>query len=459
MEETVIESDRVDRYLVEKSLPLGLWRFAAPFMLAYFLQALYGAVDVFIVGQFCDEAAIAAVSTGAQLLQALTGLILGLSAGGTALIAYNVGAKDHEGAAKAIGSSATLFALIAVVATPLIAFFTNEFVDVMQTPVEAVEYTRRYCFIIACGLPFIIGYNVIGAIYRGFGDSTTPTVFVAIACVLNMLGDYLLVAVGGYGPQGAAIATVAAQGLSLALALVYMRVKRFEVDFHRRHFRWDGKATGKILEVGAPLALQDALTGVSFLVIIAIVNAMGVIPAAGMGVAERVIGFLFLPPVAFSVAVVTATAQNIGARQIRRAFLSSMYGTLFAFLFGVFFWVVCQIFPLEMASIFTDVEAVAYNASLYLRTFSLDLLFVAFIFNMNGFFCGSGRAFFVLAHSAFAAIFARIPLSYLFSRGEEATLLEVGWAAPLASCVSVLLCAAYFIILWRKRTDVEAGSQ
>ena len=419
-------------------------------MLAYLLQALYGAVDVFIVGRFCDETAIAAVSTGAQLLQALTGLVLGLSAGGTALIAYNVGAKDSDGAAKAIGSSATLFALIALVATPTLAFLTNQFVDVMQTPVEAVEQTRRYCFIIACGLPFIIGYNVIGSIYRWFGDSTTPTIFVAIACVLNMLGDYALVAVAGRGPEGAAIATVGAQGISLALALIYMRVKRFEVDFHRRHFRWDGGATRRVLSVGAPLALQDALTSVSFLVIIAIINAMGVVPAAGMGVAERVIGFLFLPPVSFSVAVVTATAQNIGARQFRRAFLACVYGTIFSLIFGAASFGACQIWPIEMSEIFTDSATVARHSSLYLRTFTLDCMCVAFVFNMNGFFCGSGRAFFVLAHSAFAAIFARIPLSYVFSRGEDATLFDVGWAGPLASCVSIVLCAAYFVVLWRK---------
>ncbi len=440
----------IDRYLVEKSLPLGLWRFALPYMLAFMLQALYGAVDLFIVGRFCDEAAIAAVSTGAQLLQAVTGLILGLSAGGTALIAYNVGAKDSEGAANAVGTTATLFALVALAITPFFACATDRFVELMQTPVEAVDYARQYVFIIACGIPFIVGYNIIGAIYRGFGDSTTPTVFVAIACVLNIIGDYLLVAKLGRGPEGAALATIASQGTSFALALCYMRVKRFAFDFHRRHFKMQRRSIAKILAVGTPIALQDALTGFSFLVIIAIVNMMGVMPAAGMGVAERVIGFLLLPPIAFSIAVVTASAQNFGAGKDRRAFMAFVYGALFSLGFGVCFWTLGQLIPTELSRVFTELEPVAAHSALYLRSFTIDCLCVAFIFNCNGYFCGCGKSLVVLVHSGIAALAVRIPLSYILSRGEDATLYNVGFAAPIASIVSIVVCVGYFLYLWKR---------
>ena len=451
-EEVVTSGKRteIDRYLVEKSLPLGLWRFATPYMLAFMLQALYGAVDLLIVGRYCNEAAIAAVSTGAQLLQALTGLVLGLSAGGTALIAFNVGAKDSEGAASAVGTTSTLFSLVALIVTPLFALSTDWLVELMQTPSEAVEYTRQYVFVIACGIPFIIGYNIIGAIYRGFGDSATPTIFVAIACVLNIIGDYVLVAQFGRGPEGAALATIVSQGASLALALWYMRVKRFAFEFHRRHFKLRRKSVVKILAVGAPLALQDALTGFSFLVILAIVNLMGVMPAAGMGIAQRVIGFLFLPPIAFSIAVVTAAAQNIGAGHGRRAFMAFVYGALFSLGFGVLFWTLCQFFPTEFSRVFTDMEPVAAHSALYLRSFTIDCLCVAFIFNCNGYFCGCGKSLVVLVHSAIAALAARIPLSYFLSRGDDATLYEVGFAAPIASVISIIICVGYFLYLWKR---------
>jgi len=439
-----------ERYLIEGKLSRGLWRFAAPYMFAYLLQALYGAVDLFVVGKFCDAAAVAATATGAQLLHSLTGLILGLSAGGTVLIGFSVGAKDAKGAANAIGSTSTLFALVALIATPLLAFGTNFCVDLLQTPEEAVEFARQYVFVCACGVPFIIGYNVVGAIYRGLGDSKTPTKFVAFACVVNVIGDLILVAGFNMGPLGAAITTVASQALSFGYALVHMRRRRFSFEYHRTNFILRRKAVYSIVKVGAPLALQDALTGFSFLVILAIVNSMGVMPSAGLGVAERVIGFILLPPVAFSMAVATSTAQNNGAKMPKRAFESLKLGTLYSLYFGLFFWALFQICPVAIASVFTNDPEVARQGALYLRSFTLDCVFVAFIFNINGYFCGLGKTLVVLAHNALSALGVRIPVSYFFSRGVDATLFNVGFAAPLASLLSILVCVGYFVWLRKK---------
>ena len=181
------EQDK-ERYLIEGNLPVGLLKFAAPFMLAYLLQALYGAVDLMIIGQFCDAGAVSAVGIGAQLLHLLLSVLFGLSVGGTVLIGYNLGAKNPEGTANAIGSTATLFAIIALAVAPIAALSTERCVRAMQTPPEAFEYACQYVFICACGIPFIVGYNVVGAIYRGLGDSFTPTIFVAVACAFNVVG-------------------------------------------------------------------------------------------------------------------------------------------------------------------------------------------------------------------------------------------------------------------------------
>ncbi len=439
-----------ERYLIEGNLSRGLWRFAAPFMLAYLLQALYGAVDLFVVGKFCDAAAVAATATGAQLLHSLTGLILGFSAGGTVLIGFNVGAKDAKGAANAVGSTSTLFALVALITTPLLAFGTNFCVDLLQTPEEAVQFARQYVFVCACGIPFIIGYNVVGAIYRGLGDSKTPTKFVALACVVNIIADLALVAWLDMGPLGAAIATVASQALSFGYALVHMRRRRFSFEFHRDAFFLRRKSVYSIAKVGTPLALQDALTSVSFLVILAIVNQMGVMPSAGLGVAERVIGFLLLPPIAFSMAVATSTAQNKGAKQPKRALNGAKLGGLYSLYFGLFFFALCQICPVALASAFTNDPEVARQGALYLRSFSIDCICVAFVFNINGYFCGLGKTVVVLAHNSIAALAVRIPVSYYFSRGLDATLFNVGFAAPLASLLSIVVCAAYFVWLRKK---------
>ncbi len=450
---TTKDKGTLNRYLIDGNLPLGLWRFALPFMFAYLLQALYGAVDVFIVGRYCDAAAISAVATGAQLLVAITGLILGFAGGGTALIAYTIGADDPKGTAHAMGTCSTLFALAALVFTPVCVFGTNWLVAVLQTPEEALSGARQYVLAISCGIPFIIGYNVVGAIYRGFGDSITPTIFVAVSCVVNVFGDLLLVAHYRLGPLGAALATDAAMALSFFCALVYMRKKRFPFEFHRTHFLPERNATNKILSVGVPLALQDAFTSFSFLIIFAIVNMMGVMASAGMGVAERVIGFMLLPPIAFSNAVTTATAQNYGAKKSGRAFMSFVWGMTFSGVFGFVFLTLCQICPTQISSIFTSDQEVALNSGRYLRSFAIDCVLVAFIFNINGYFCGLGKSMVVFVHSAIAAAFARVPLSYVFSRIPGATLFNVGFAAPLASVVSVVVCVCY--LFWLKAVGKE----
>lgn len=441
------EGKKIDRYLVEGNLPIGLWRFAAPFMGAYLLQALYGAVDLLVIGHFCDAGAVSAVGIGAQMLHLLIGALFGLSMGGTVLIGHKIGAKDDQGAAAAIGSTSTLFAFVAIVLTPLAAIFTRQGVALMQTPPEAFEYACQYVFICACGIPFLTGYNVVGAIYRGLGDAVTPTLFVAVACVANIFGDLLLI--GGFhlGPAGAAYATVAAQALSFTYALVHMRLHRFPFEFHRGSFIPSRNSIGQIFKVGVPLSLQDVLTGLSFLVIFAIVNTMGVNESAGLAVAERVIGFILLPPIAFSSAVTTAASQNFGAKKFRRAFNAFLYGMGFSFVFGFLFWLICQICPKAVADIFTKDVIVAEQAARYLRSFTIDCMLVAFIFNINGYFCGCGKAAVVSAHSVFAAVCARIPISYLFSRGANATLWNVGFAAPLASLTSVVVCVGYFLWL------------
>lgn len=454
--EDKISSIRVDRYMIEGSIPRALWRFAIPFMCAYLLQAFYGAVDLFIIGRYCDEAAIAAVSIGAQFLFVVTGLTLGLATGSTALIAKQVGSKDSEGAARAIGSTAVLFFLISVVLTPILALSTDYFVEAMKTPTEAVDYTRQYVFTAACGIPLVIGYNVIGAIYRGFGDAVTPTIFVVVSCVCNIIGDLILIAHYGMGPLGAAIATVASIALSFVASIVYIRVKRFPIEFHRRHFLPNLESLKRILGVGAPLALQDVFTNVSFLIIQALVNSMGVMEAAGLGVAQRCIGFFFLPAVAFSNAVTTATAQNLGAKQPKRAASAGLWGTLIAATFGVVFWLSCQFLATNVAGLFTHVDEVARQGGLYLRSFMIDCVLVALIFNLNGYFCGCGKTLIVFLHSTITAFVARIPLSYLISRESDSTLFDVGLAAPLSSCLSVAVCVCVFLIL-RKKTLAVAS--
>jgi len=436
--------------LTEGRVAPTLVRFALPFMLSSLLQSLYGAADLFVVGQYAGAAAVSGVSIGSQIMSTVTMLILSLSMGGTVLIGNCIGSRDEDGAATAIGTQASLFALFAVVLTPLMLFGTDVGVALMQTPPEAVADARDYVFTCSMGLPFIMGYNALSGIFRGLGDSKTPVYFVALATVINIAADFWLVGGLHMGSTGAAIATITAQGLSFVAALIFLMKKGFPFPFTRRHLRLNGRAARRILKVGGPLALQSTSVHLSFMIISAIINTMGLIASAAVGVTEKIMAFAFLPPDAFAAALAAMTAQNIGAGKPKRALEALKWSILFSLAVGLLVCGFANLFPEVLPAIFTTDGEVIRAAGLYMRTYSIDCILVAFVFSFNNYFSGCGNAVISMIHNVIATFAVRIPVTLLMSRVEGATLLHMGLAAPAASLLSVIICGWYFLWLRKK---------
>lgn len=420
-----------------------LLRFTLPFVAASLLQYLYGAADLMIVGRFADAAGIAAVNTGCQVMQTVTGLILGLATGGTVLIGQYTGARRPDDVEKTIGTMFSFFGLLALALTLILVFATNLVVSLMQVPAEAVLPARQYFFLCACGTVFISGYNMVSAILRGLGDSRRPMLFVAIACVTNILGDLLLVGVFGMGAAGAAIATVAAQGLSLLLSVRVLRRRDFPFDFRRESFRfWPGK-TAKLVKLGGPVSLQNVLVELSFLLITASVNPLGLAQAASVGITERVISFCMLAPIAFQSSISAMAAQNIGAGRPDRAKSALGWGLLCSLAFGGAVLVLLQLFPAQAAGLFTPDPEVVRHGALYLKSYSIDCLLVCFVFCLNGFFSGCGRTGFTMVNCLAATFAVRVPMVMLISRLPGITMFHIGLAAPAASLLQIVIQLAY----------------
>lgn len=429
--------------LTQGSVPKVLLQFAVPFLIANALQALYGGADLFVVGQYDDSASVAAVAIGSQVMQTITGIILGITTGTTVLIAISTGAKDNRQVASTIGSSVWLFSVVGIVLTLIMTFFHERIAVLMHTPVEAMADTKSYILICSVGILFIVGYNVVCGILRGLGDSKTPLYFVVLACVINIVLDFVLVGYFHLGPTGAAIATVTAQGTSFATALCFLYRRGFPFEFTRRDIRLDRVLSRKILILGAPIALQDALVNVSFLIITVIVNQMGVIASASLGVVEKIIVFAMLPPMAVSSAVATMTAQNYGAGLIDRMNKCLYSGITMALVFGVTVCVYSQFLPETLTAFFTKDPAVVAMAAEYMRGYSIDCILVSFVFCINSYFSGQGNSIFPMIHSMIATFLFRIPLSYLFSRIDSSSLFIMGFAPPLSTVVSLLICIWY----------------
>ena len=284
--------------MTQGSVPKVLLQFAVPFLIANVLQALYGGADLFVVGQYDDSASVAAVAIGSQVMQTITGIILGITTGTTVLIAIATGAKDNRKVASTIGSSVWLFSIVGVLLTLVMVVFHGQIAELMHTPAEAMADTKSYILVCSTGILFIIGYNVVCGILRGLGDSKTPLYFVGLACVINIVLDFILVGYFHLGATGAALATITAQGGSFVISLWFLHGHGFHFEFTRKDIRLNKNLSKKIMVLGAPIALQDALINISFLIITVIVNQMGVIASASLGVVEKIIVFAMLPPMA-----------------------------------------------------------------------------------------------------------------------------------------------------------------
>ena len=429
--------------LTQGSVPKVLLQFAVPFLVANILQALYGGADLFVVGQYDDSAGVAAVAIGSQVMQTITGIILGITTGTTVLIAIATGAKDNRKVASTIGSSIWLFSITGIILTLLMILLHSQIAEWMHTPTEAMSDTKSYILVCSTGILFIIGYNVVCGILRGLGDSKTPLYFIALACIINIVLDFILVGYFHLGATRAAIATVTAQGVSFATALCFLHRKGFHFEFTRRDIRLNGVLSKRILTLGAPIALQDALINVSFLIITVIVNQMGVIASASLGVVGKIIVFAMLPPMAISSAVATMTAQNYGAGLIRRMNQCLLSGIGLALIFGVTVCLYSQFLPETLTAFFSKDPAVISMAAEYLKGYSIDCVIVSFVFCINSYFSGQGNSLFPMIHSLIATFLFRIPLSYWFSQIDSSSLFIMGFAPPVSTVVSLLICIWY----------------
>ena len=425
-----------------------LIKFIVPILLALFLQSMYGAVDLLVVGQFGNAADVSAVSTGSQVMMAITVIITGLTMGITILIGQKLGEGNQKEAGYVLGSGICVFAILAVIITILGVGFAGSISKFMHAPAQAFGNTVNYVRICSGGAVFIVAYNMIGGIFRGIGDSKTPLITVAIACVSNILGDLIFVAGFNMGVMGVAYATVIAQAISVVLSLFIIKRRGVPFEFSlKTSIRFHKGITSKIIKYGTPIALQDGLVHLSFLVIMIIGNSMGVVASAGIGVAEKLVGFIMLIPMAFSQGGSAFVAQNYGAKKydrIKKVLLYSISTSVFC---GVIMCYVTFFHGDILARIFSQDTDVVLAAWDYMKAYAIDCLLTAVLFSMVGFFNGCGKTTFVMIQGIIGAFFVRIPVAYIMSKIVPVSLFNIGLATPISTFVQIILCGIYFIFV------------
>lgn len=438
--------------LTEGPILTGIARFALPYMLAYFLQVLYGLADLYVIGLYCNADATAAVANGVQVMYMFTVIMIALSMGSTVGIAKAVGARDSDTLLRTVGNTLTLFISLAIVCALVMLGLRDTIISAIDTPAGAVEGTTDYLTICFIGIPFIVTYNVIASIFRGLGDTQRPMYFVAIACAINIVLDFLLIGHMGMGPRGAALSTALSQALSVVIAFCYMRRHSEVSKLKARDLRPNGQTFGTILRVGVPVALQDGFIQLSFMIIMVIANGRGMTDSAAVGIVEKFIGILFIVPSAMLATVSAMGAQNLGAGKTDRARATLRTATIIAISFGTVIAAVMQMIPDKAVALFTNDPDVIKMGGGYLRGYVWDCVLAGIHFCFSGYFTACGLSIISFAHNFTAIVTARIPLAYLASASYPDTLYPMGLATCTGSLVSALICVVIYIVLRRRGT-------
>ena len=426
-----------------------LW-FMVPILGALILQAAYGAVDLLVVGRFGSTSGLSAVSTGSQVLNLVTFVVTQLAMGITVLIARYLGEKKPDKIAPLLGGAAIVFAMISVGLCVLLVCFARPISVLMQAPEESLDLTVSYVRICGCGIFFIVAYNLLSAIFRGLGDSKSPLLFVLVACVVNIVGDLVLVAGLHMDASGAALATVLAQAISVVCAVIMLFKKELPFTLTRKEFRLNSQCR-RFLQIGLPLALQECLTQLSFLALCAFVNRLGLEASSGYGVASKIVNFAMLIPSALMQSMASFVSQNVGAGNPKRAKQSMLTGIGVGVGFG------CVVFALVMlkgdvlAGFFSTDAGVIQKGFDYLKGFAPETIVTAVLFSMIGYFNGNQKTFWVMIQGLVQTLLVRLPMAYVMSIQPNASLTMIGLAAPASTVVGILLNVAFYLYLDRKQ--------
>ena len=424
--------------------------FMIPILGALILQAAYGAVDLLVVGRFGTTEGLSAVSTGSQVLNLVTFVITQFAMGITVLIARYIGEKRQSDIGALIAGSIVAFAIISAVLFVVMISFAGPISRLMQAPKEALQLTTSYVRICGAGIFFIVAYNLLAAIFRGLGDSRSPLVFVAVACVVNIVGDLVLVAGFHLDAAGAAIATVLAQAVSVVLAVLLLFKRNLSFKVTQKDFRINAHCK-RALKIGLPLALQECLTQLSFLALCAFVNKLGLEASSGYGVACKVVNFAMLVPSSLMQSMASFVSQNVGAGNEKRAKKSMFTGI------GVGLCIGCIVFVFVffkgdlLTGLFSPNAKVVQNGFDYLRGFAPETIVTAVLFSMIGYFNGHDKTIWVMIQGVVQTLFVRLPLAYIMSIQPNASLTMIGLAAPISTAVGIALNVSFY--LWYNRGE------
>lgn len=436
-------NDRND--LTTGSVAKKLIAFALPILGMNLLQAVYNIVDMIIVGQFTDTAAMSAVSIGGLLTSLVLCVCNGLSNGCSVFVARLFGMKKKDEMKSYVGSTLSFLLLLAILFTVGVILLRQPILRALNTPEESFRQTESYLIICMVGTVFVYVYGVFSAALRGIGESLHPLIYVVITTIENVILDLLFVAVLGWGAAGAAAATIISQATSMVLVLLFTKRSTELFDFCPASLRIDPQKLKGLLAVGLPQAIQYVCTSISFLLINSLINTYGVAASAAAGAAAKIGSFGNLPGLACMSAIVTMTAQNHPTGNFKRILRGLACGLVVSLSISGAFCLLCQFFPERMYALFTSDPAVAAVGVDYLRLYAICFLTEVTMFCMYGVLTGAGYTTVTMVSSVTMSFAIRYLAAFLLSNYTSLGFNGIGLAYSLAPLLGIAVSICFLV--------------
>ena len=395
--------------------PAGhIFYFALPLLLGSFLQQLYNMVDSWVVGNYAGDASLAAVGVGYPVIFMFTSLFMGLSGGGTVVIAQFYGAGNMGRVRDAVDTVYTAFMASAIPITLLALGLVKPVLLLMQVQADAWAESWLYLTVVSAGLVGAIGYNLNAGILGGLGNSRTTLLFLAISSVMNIVLDLVFVLGLGMGVLGVALGTIISQAFSWLFGLFYINRRYPAIAIRPFCRRFDRALFRQIMGIGLPAGIQMSLVALGAMVVMSKINSFGKEFAAAYNVGSKLDSLAFLPVQSLSNAVTAFVGQNTGAKRpdrVRRGIRMTVAASV------VWSAVMLVLIPLgpTLVGFFSDTPAVIHSGTVYLRCIMPFYVLFSVMFCLNNAMRGAGDSLFPMLDVIFSLILVRVPAVYWFA--------------------------------------------
>ena len=387
--------------------------FSIPMLIGNIAQQLYNTVDSIIVGRFVGDNALAAVGGAGPILNLMLVLFIGISVGASIMVSQYFGARAREELSRTIGACVVMTVVASIMIMIVGPLISGPLLRLLNTPESILGWCIQYLNIIFIGIMGGGLYNILSGVLRGLGDSVSALIYLLVATVLNIIGDYVFVVYFSMGVAGVALATVLAQIVSAVLCVRKLMKMSDVFDMNREMLRPQKKYVQQLIRLGLPSGVTQAIFSMSMIVVQSLTNSFGELFIAANVIVMRIDGFVMMPAFSFGSAMTTFAGQNIGAGKMERVAEGTKRGTLVAMATSAVLTVLILLFGRHLMAIFTSTEALIEVSYHNMQILSAGYIAMEVTQCLSGIMRGAGDTVTPMWISILNSVIIRVPLAYI----------------------------------------------